>query len=124
MSLRYRSSIPTTLGPSFIGDPDMGFSSLRMFGPQLIHHTQLKVRSNIAIKNFMIIDSPGMIDSPVVRNSPYSSAGAVASIDRGYDFETVCKWYAQRADVILLFFDPDKPGWRAMSSCQLVHANA
>jgi hypothetical protein len=22
----------------------------------------------------------------------------------------VVKWYAERADVILLFFDPDKPG--------------
>jgi hypothetical protein len=30
--------------------------------------------------------------------------------DRGYDFEGVCRWYAERADVILLFFDPDKPG--------------
>jgi hypothetical protein len=29
---------------------------------------------------------------------------------RGYDFEGVCKWFAERADVILLFFDPDKPG--------------
>jgi hypothetical protein len=31
-------------------------------------------------------------------------------MDRGYDFEGVCRWYAERADVILLFFDPDKPG--------------
>jgi hypothetical protein len=31
-------------GPAFIGDPDMGFSGLRSFGPHLIHHTQLKVR--------------------------------------------------------------------------------
>lgn len=30
--------------------------------------------------------------------------------DRGYDFEGVVKWFAERADVILLFFDPDKPG--------------
>jgi len=95
-------------GPSFIGDPDMGFAGLRSFGPQLIHHTQLKVRSNIAIKNFMIIDTPGMIDSPVIRDQ--FGSNKFAAMDRGYDFETVCKWYAQRADVILLFFDPDKPG--------------
>lgn len=30
-------------GPAFIGDPDMGFSGLKSFGPTLIHHTQLKV---------------------------------------------------------------------------------
>lgn len=29
---------------------------------------------------------------------------------RGYDFEGVVRWFAERADVILLFFDPDKPG--------------
>ena len=90
-------------GPAFIGDPDMGFSSLRNFGPQLVHHTQLKVRSGTAIKNFMIVDTPGMIDSPL-------TMGRQAVMDRGYDFEGVCRWYAERADVILLFFDPDKPG--------------
>ena len=28
--------------------------------------------------------------------------------ERGYDFLGVTKWLAERADVILLFFDPDK----------------
>jgi GTPase Era involved in 16S rRNA processing len=95
-------------GPSFIGDPDMGFSGLQSFGPQLKNHTQLKVRSNIAIKNFMIVDTPGMIDSPMVKDQFGASKYAV--MDRGYDFENVCRWYGERADVILLFFDPDKPG--------------
>jgi len=90
-------------GPAFVGDPDMGFSSLRNFGPQLVHHTSLKVRSNTSLKNFMIVDTPGMIDSPL-------KTGHQAIMDRGYDFEGVCRWYAERADVILLFFDPDKPG--------------
>lgn len=95
-------------GPAFLGDPDMGYSGLKTFGPQLIHHTQLKVRSNLAIKNFMLVDSPGMIDSPMMRDN----MGAIRTsvMDRGYDFEGVCRWYAERADVILLFFDPDKPG--------------
>ena len=90
-------------GPAFVGDPDMGFSSLRNFGPQLVHHTALKVRSNTALRNFMLVDTPGMIDSPL-------TLGRQAVMDRGYDFEGVCRWYAERADVILLFFDPDKPG--------------
>eukprot|EP01038_Epipyxis_sp_PR26KG_P007666 gene7666-10430_t len=95
-------------GPSFIGDPDMGFSGLRTFGPQLIHHTQLKIRANTAIDNFMIVDTPGMIDSPMVRD--HTGINKHAVMDRGYDFEGVCRWYTERADVILLFFDPDKPG--------------
>jgi GTPase SAR1 family protein len=124
-------------GPSFIGDPDMGFAGLKSFGPTLIHHTQLKVRTNTAITDFMIVDTPGMIDSPLIRDSyqqrppssssSFSSKSALSSsqdeatqqyhrsmvnanMDRGYNFEDVIKWYAERADVILLFFDPDKPG--------------
>jgi GTPase SAR1 family protein len=90
-------------GPALIGDPDLGFCDLKVFGPTLVNHTQLKVRSGISIKNFMIVDSPGMIDSPGTRNQD-------TAMDRGYDFASVCRWYAERADVILLFFDPDKPG--------------
>ncbi len=96
-------------GPTFIGDPELGFSSLKTFGPPLVHHSKLKIRSNIAIKNFMIVDTPGMIDSPMVRD-PVTGTSKYAVMDRGYDFEGVCRWYAERADVILLFFDPDKPG--------------
>lgn len=106
----------------------MGFSGLRNFGPQLIHQTKLKIRSNIAVQNFMLVDSPGMIDSPMVRenfyqNAPLNSSTVMttttstgqnikkhSAMERGYDFESVCRWYAERADVILLFFDPDKPG--------------
>jgi hypothetical protein len=91
----------------------MGYSSLKTFGPQLIHHTQLKIRANLAIRNFMLVDSPGMIDSPAAlqnRNSNSTSISSNAYSERGYDFEGVCRWYAERADVILLFFDPDKPG--------------
>ena len=55
-----------------------------------------------------------MIDSPKLRNSDTflssKSRQQQAIVERGYDFEKVCRWYAERADVILLFFDPDKPG--------------
>lgn len=86
-------------GPTLVGDPDLGFAGLRQFGPTLIHHSQLKYReSNL---NFMLVDSPGMIDSP---------GGNQEFMDRGYDFPGVVSWFAHRADIVLVFFDPDKPG--------------
>ena len=50
----------------------------------------------------MLIDTPGMIDSPV------PAAGALMRHDRGYDFSATVRWFAEKADVVLLFFDPDK----------------
>lgn len=86
-------------GPTLVGDPDLGFSGLRQFGPTLIHHSQLKYRESKL--NFMLVDSPGMIDSP---------GGNQDIMDRGYDFPGVVRWFATRADIVLVFFDPDKPG--------------
>ena len=74
-------------GPSLVGEPDMGFAGLRMFGPSLIHHTQLKVRAGLSTTQFMLVDSPGMIDSPAMATS---AADRIA--ERGYDFEAVTRW--------------------------------
>jgi len=102
-------------GPALVGNPDMGFGSLRTFGPNLINHTQLKVRSGLSQQGFMLVDSPGMIDSPGqglglnIFGSGDDEKDPLRS-SRGYDFKGVTRWFAERADVILLFFDPDKPG--------------
>mmetsp|Transcript_14804 Transcript_14804/g.31894 ORF Transcript_14804/g.31894 Transcript_14804/m.31894 type:complete len:602 (+) Transcript_14804:124-1929(+) len=106
-------------GPALVGDPDIGFEGLRQFGPTLIHHAQLKVREGIRNENFMMVDSPGMIDSPV------SSAGMGSNnniMDRGYDFQGVVRWFAERADVVLLMFDPDKPGTTGETLNILLHS--
>ena len=80
------------------------------------------MRERLRIGDIMLIDSPGMIDSPAtlpgVRAAPPSPStepGVLRAADattqeRGYDFLGVSKWLAEQADVILLFFDPDKPG--------------
>lgn len=76
-----------------------------------------QVRSGTSTNSFMMVDSPGMIDSPMSRSIydrslPDDSTDPRRGSDtsRGYDFEGVVRWFAERADVILLFFDPDKPG--------------
>eukprot|EP00518_Triparma_eleuthera_P009756 CAMPEP_0182469386 /NCGR_PEP_ID=MMETSP1319-20130603/17006_1 /TAXON_ID=172717 /ORGANISM="Bolidomonas pacifica, Strain RCC208" /LENGTH=378 /DNA_ID=CAMNT_0024669689 /DNA_START=1 /DNA_END=1134 /DNA_ORIENTATION=+ len=108
-----------TDGPALVGDPTLGFDGLRHFGPSLIHHTRLKVRADTNCQSFMLVDSPGMIDSPHAREG-----GGGRVMDRGYDFEGVVKWFAERADVILLFFDPDKPGTTGETLSTLVNSLA
>ena len=95
-------------GPALIGNPDSGFGGLRAYGPNLINHVSLKVRAGLSTSDIMLVDSPGMIDSPAGSSNPWDFAAA--SRDRGYDFQGVTRWFAERADVICLFFDPDKPG--------------
>jgi len=48
------------------------------------------------LKQVTLIDSPGMIDS--------------VGEGRGYDFAEAVRWFAERADYVLFFFDGEKPG--------------
>ncbi|MCZ6602248.1 MAG: dynamin family protein, partial [Planctomycetota bacterium] len=85
-------------GAALVGNPEKGFADLEQFGPTLVGHLKLKVRTAPILKRLTLVDSPGMIDS------------AQADIGRGYDFVEVVRWFAEQADVVLLLFDPEKPG--------------
>ena len=50
------------------------------------------------LKSVVLVDSPGMIDA------------SEKSISRGYDFFGVIKFLAEITDLVLMMFDPDKPG--------------
>ena len=105
-------------GASVVGDLEFGFSALRRFGLQLLNHLSLKVRKDTNVHDIMIIDSPGMIDNPASRYTTNDTPDdKLRSMDRGYNFPEVTRWLAARADVILLFFDPDKPGTTGAHAC-------
>lgn len=85
-------------GAALITNPDFSWGDLAGFGQTLVSHLKLRQLPNKALEGIALVDSPGMIDT------------ADARVNRGYDFPLVVRWFAERADVILLLFDPDKPG--------------
>lgn len=85
-------------GPAVVANKNLPFCALGNLGDQMVNHLRLKLRPIPLLKNVTLVDSPGMIDS--------IHEGA----DRGYDFIQAVRWFAERADYVLIFFDPDKPG--------------
>jgi GTPase SAR1 family protein len=85
-------------GPGMVNNPELPYTGLRHFGDDLVKHLRLKRRPVELLRNVILVDSPGMIDE------------AKAESGRGFDFPGVVQWFAERADVVLMFFDPDKPG--------------
>jgi hypothetical protein len=85
-------------GPATVSHPDLTYQHLERFGPSFVSRLKVKVRSNKALQTFTLIDSPGMIDA------------ARTSVDRGYDFVGAVRKFAETSDLVLFFFDPDKPG--------------
>ncbi len=85
-------------GQAVVTNPDLPYAGLRSFGAGLLSHFRLKSRPMELLREVTLVDSPGMIDA------------AREDSGRGYDFPGVVRWFAERADVVLMFFDPDKPG--------------
>lgn len=93
-------------GPTILGCPEnTSFRELQTFGDAFLGTFR---RKRVILPDdsdlpagVQIIDSPGMIDTP---GHPQGVMG------RGYNFVAVVRWLALRSDLILIMFDPDKPG--------------
>ena len=88
-------------GSSVVSNPSFGLEGLSQFGPKFLSHLKLKTIPNHRLEKVTLVDTPGMIDS------------ADSEAHRGYDFHNVVRWFAERADLIMLFFDPERPGTTA-----------
>jgi GTP-binding protein EngB required for normal cell division len=85
-------------GQAVVSTPSLPYGGLKNFGPQFLSHFKVKSRQVPILREVTLIDSPGMIDSPGEGSG------------RGFDFAGAVRWFAERADVVLVFFDPEKPG--------------
>ncbi|MHC4777900.1 MAG: dynamin family protein [Planctomycetota bacterium] len=85
-------------GNALVTNPDLPFGDLEKFGPKFISHLRMKRTDSSFLEGLSLVDTPGMIDA------------ADTQLGRGYDFVSAVRWFVERSDVVLIFFDPDKPG--------------
>jgi GTPase SAR1 family protein len=95
-------------GPTLLSCPqNRTFRELQRFGQPFWGHFRRKRLALPEDSKFphglQVIDTPGMIDMPIQSDQQVKGG-------RGYNFIEVVRWFAKRADLILLLFDPDRPG--------------
>jgi len=86
----------TTPGQTLAVQTDKPFTGLTAFGSSFLSKFEASQCDAPLLKEISIIDTPGVL------------SGEKQRINRGYNFEHVCEWFAARSDVILLLFDPYK----------------
>jgi len=83
-------------GNAAVADKDLPFDELSKFGNAFLQRFEVAKLSSQVLKSICMVDSPGVL------------AGEKQRIKRGYEFEDVAKWFADRSDLVLLLFDVSK----------------
>ena len=94
----YGDKEETLDGQTVVTHPDLDYQDMADLGPEFLAKLQYKTYPADVLRHLTLIDSPGMIDS------------AIDEEHRGYDFRECVQRFSDSADLILFFFDPDKPG--------------
>ena len=83
-------------GHALVMQPSKPFRGLASFGNNFLSKFEGAEVSSAILRNITIIDTPGVL------------AGEKQRIGRDYDFAEVIKWFAERADMIIVMFDAHK----------------
>ncbi len=97
-------------GRAIVSNPELPFGGAAHIGPEFLSHFRMRLLPNEFLRDITLVDTPGMIDS----------AGPDST--RGYDFSSVVRWFAERADLVLVFFDPERPGTTAETMTELTES--
>ena len=85
-----------TPGNTLAVQPDQPYSGLSNFGSGFLSKFQSSSCKAKLLEEISIVDTPGVL------------SGEKQKLGRSYDFIEVTRWFAQRADLILLLFDAHK----------------
>jgi hypothetical protein len=75
---------------------DLPYRGLEKFGVAFLNRFEGVQIPCQVLRNITLIDTPGVL------------SGEKQRVSRGYDFTSVCSWFANRADLIILLFDAHK----------------
>ena len=83
-------------GHALVMQADKPFRGLASFGNNFLSKFEGAEVAASILRNITIVDTPGVL------------AGEKQRIGRDYDFGEVIKWFAERADMIIIMFDAHK----------------
>ena len=86
----------STPGNALVVDNSLPFSQLGHFGNAFLSRLEGARLPSPVLEGLTLIDTPGVL------------SGEKQRIKRGYEFESVVKWFSDRVDMILLLFDISK----------------
>lgn len=85
-----------TPGNTLAVQTDKPFTALQKFGTAFLNKFCASNSSAELLEHITLIDTPGVL------------SGEKQRVERSYDFAAAIEWFAERADLVLLLFDPHK----------------
>lgn len=82
-------------GAALCSQMDRPFTGLSPFGNNFLSRMEAAELNAPILRNVTIVDTPGILSGQKQRN-------------RNYEYEAVMKWFAERADLIIVMFDAHK----------------